>query len=105
MSVLNASSSGNSYSFRSSGFSKRILTPTITRTGDAPDRVPCHHVPGGADALKEAAIVERVLDIRFTRYGTILEEVMLICTMTGFRRRVVVEHTVEGLSRSLEVMA
>ena len=45
------------------------------------------------------------MDIEITEYGTIVEEVMLICTMTGFRRRVVVEHTVEGLSRSLEVMA
>ena len=50
-------------------------------------------------------MMERLVDIEITEYGTIVEEVMLICTMTGFRRRVVVEHTVEGLSRSLEVMA
>ncbi len=50
-------------------------------------------------------MMERLVDIENTEYGTIVEEVMLICTMTGFRRRVVVEHTVEGLSRSLEVMA
>jgi hypothetical protein len=50
-------------------------------------------------------MMERLVDIEITEYGTILEEVMLFCTMTGFRRRVVVEHTVEGLSRSLEVMA
>jgi hypothetical protein len=50
-------------------------------------------------------MMERLVDIEITEYGTILEEVMLICTMTGFRRRVVVEHTVQGLSRSLEVMA
>ena len=50
-------------------------------------------------------MMERLVDIEITEYGTILEEVMLVCTMTGFRRRVVVEHTVEGLSRSLEVMA
>ena len=50
-------------------------------------------------------MMERLRDIEITEYGTIVEEVMLICTMTGFRRRVVVEHTVEGLSRSLEVMA
>jgi hypothetical protein len=49
--------------------------------------------------------MEILIDAEMTPYGTILEEVMLICTMTGFRRRVVVEHTVEGLSRSLEVMA
>ncbi len=50
-------------------------------------------------------MMERLVDIEITEYGTIVEEVMLICTMTGFQRRVVVEHTVEGLSRSLEVMA
>ncbi len=50
-------------------------------------------------------MMERLVDIEITEYGTIVEEVMLICTMTGFRRRVVVEHTVQGLSRSLEVMA
>ena len=50
-------------------------------------------------------MMERLVDIEITEYGTIVEEVMLICTITGFRRRVVVEHTVEGLSRSLEVMA
>ena len=49
--------------------------------------------------------MEILIDAEMTPYGTILEEVMLICTMTGFRLRVVVEHTVEGLSRSLEVMA
>ena len=49
--------------------------------------------------------VEILIDVEVTPYGTIIEEVQIICTMTGFRRRVVVEHTVEGLSRSLEVMA
>jgi hypothetical protein len=46
-----------------------------------------------------------LMDAEVTPYGTIVEEVMVICTMTGFRRRVLIEHTVEGLSRSLEVMA
>ena len=49
--------------------------------------------------------MEILMDAEVTPSGTIVEEVMLICTMTGFRRRVVVEHTVEGLRRSLEVMA
>ena len=49
--------------------------------------------------------MEILIDAEVMPYGTILEEVMLICTMTGFRRRVVVEYMVEGLSRSLEVMA
>ncbi len=50
-------------------------------------------------------MMKRVIDIEVTRYGTILEEIELICTMTGFRRRVLVEHTVEGMRRSIEVMA
>ena len=49
--------------------------------------------------------MERFVDVEVTCYGTIIEEKELICTMTGFRRRVLVEYTVEGLSRSLEVMA
>jgi hypothetical protein len=44
-------------------------------------------------------------DVEVTPYGTIIEEVQMICTMTGFRRRVLIEHTIEGLCRSLEVMA
>jgi hypothetical protein len=28
----------------------------------------------------------------FTRYGTILEELEVVCTMTGFRRHVLVEY-------------
>ena len=49
--------------------------------------------------------IEILLDVEVTRYGTIIEEVEVICTMTGFRRRVLVEHTVEGMRRSIEVMA
>ena len=49
--------------------------------------------------------MERLVDVEVTPYGTIIEELEVICTMTGFRRRVLVEHTLEGLSRSLEVMA
>ena len=49
--------------------------------------------------------VEILMDVEVTPYETIIEEVQIICTMTGFRRRVLVEHTIEGLCRSLEVMA
>jgi hypothetical protein len=48
-------------------------------------------------------MMERLLDVEVTRYGTIIEEIELICTMTGFRRRFLVEHTVGGLSRFMEV--
>jgi hypothetical protein len=50
-------------------------------------------------------MMERLVDVEVTRYGTIIEEIELICTMTGFRRRVLIEHILEGASRSLEVMA
>jgi hypothetical protein len=49
--------------------------------------------------------IEFLMDVEVTTYGTIIEEVQIVCTMTGFRRRVLVEHTIEGLRRSLEVMA
>jgi hypothetical protein len=41
-------------------------------------------------------MMERLLDIEITEHGTILEEIELICTMTGFRRRFLVHHTDEG---------
>lgn len=46
---------------------------------------------------------ERVLDIRFTRYGTILEELEITCCMTGFRLRLLVEHMTDGSYRSVEL--
>jgi hypothetical protein len=49
--------------------------------------------------------MEILMDVEVTPYGTIIEEVDIVFTMTGFRSRVLVEHTIEGLCRSLEVMA
>lgn len=49
--------------------------------------------------------MEILVDVEVTRCGTIIEELYIVCTMTGFRRRVLVEYTVEGLRRSVEVMA
>jgi hypothetical protein len=50
-------------------------------------------------------MLERLLDIEVTEYGTVLEEIELICTMTGFRRRFLVHHLGEGFFRSLELEA
>lgn len=47
--------------------------------------------------------MQKVLDIRFTRYGTILEELEIICCMTGFRRRVLVEYLADGSCRCVEL--
>ena len=55
--------------------------------------------------MEKKRTMERLVDVEVTPYGTIIEEKEVICTMTGFRRRVLVEHTLEGASRSLEVMA
>ncbi len=50
-------------------------------------------------------MLERLVDIEVTEYGTIIEEVELICTMTGFRRRFLVHHVGEGFSCSVELEA
>jgi hypothetical protein len=54
--------------------------------------------------MEQKRTMERLVDVEVTPYGTIIEEIEVVCTMTGFRRRVLVEHTLEGASRSLEVM-
>ena len=48
-------------------------------------------------------MLERLIDVGVTEHGTILEEVMLICTMTGFRRRFLFHYIGEGFFRSVEL--
>jgi hypothetical protein len=49
-------------------------------------------------------MLERLLDIEVSEeYGTVTEEIELICTMTGFRRRFLVHHIGERLFRSVEL--
>jgi hypothetical protein len=49
-------------------------------------------------------MLERLLDIEVSEeYGTVTEEIELICTMTGFRRRFLVHHIGEGFFRSAEL--
>jgi hypothetical protein len=48
-------------------------------------------------------MLERLIDAEVTSYGTIIEEVEIICTMTGFRLRLLVEHLGEGLYRSIQL--
>ncbi len=50
-------------------------------------------------------MMENLLDIEVTEYGTIIEEIELICCMTGFRRRFLVHHIGEGFFRSVELEA
>ena len=53
----------------------------------------------------EIKMVERLVDMEVTEDGTVTEEIELICTMTGFRRRFLVHHIGEGFFRSLELEA
>ena len=49
-------------------------------------------------------MLERLLDIEVsTECGTVTEEIELICTMTGFRRRFLIHHIGEGFFRSVEL--
>jgi hypothetical protein len=48
-------------------------------------------------------MLERLLDIEVSEYGTVTEEVELICTMTGFRRRLLVHYIGEGFFRSVDL--
>jgi hypothetical protein len=45
--------------------------------------------------------MERLLEVEVGAYGTILEEIELICTMPGFRSRFLVHHIGEGFFRSV----
>jgi hypothetical protein len=46
-------------------------------------------------------MVERLLEIEVTEHGTVLEEIELVCTMTGFRSRFLIHHIGEGFFRSV----
>jgi len=58
------------------------------------------NLEGGAKRM-----LERLLDIEVTEYATLLEEIEVICTMTGLRRRFLVHHLGEGFFRSLKLEA
>jgi hypothetical protein len=48
-------------------------------------------------------MLERLLDAEASEYGTLTEEIELICTMTGYRRRFLIHHIGEGFFRSVEL--
>ena len=50
-------------------------------------------------------MIERLVDMEVNQDGTVTEEIELICTMTGFRRRFLVHHIGEGFFRSVELQA
>jgi hypothetical protein len=47
--------------------------------------------------------LENLVSIEITEHGTILEELELVCCMTGFRLRLLVEHPGEGFHRRIEL--
>ncbi len=48
-------------------------------------------------------MLERLLEIEVSDYGSVTEEIELICTMTGFRRRFVFHYIGERFFRSVEL--
>jgi hypothetical protein len=48
-------------------------------------------------------MMERLVEVELTEHGTIFEEIELICTMTGFRRRFLIHHIGEGFFQSAEL--
>jgi hypothetical protein len=50
-------------------------------------------------------MMEKLLDIELTPEGTVLEEIELICTMTGYRRRFLFHYVGEGFFYSAELEA
>jgi len=48
-------------------------------------------------------MLERLLDLEVTEYGTVTEEIELVCTMTSFRCRFLIHHIGEGFFRSLKL--
>ncbi len=48
-------------------------------------------------------MLEISIDVEVTGYGTILEELEIVCCMTGYSRRLLVEHLGSGAYRSDEL--
>jgi hypothetical protein len=50
-------------------------------------------------------MLESLVGMEVTDDGTVTEEIELVCTMTGHRRRFLVHHLGEGFFRSVELEA
>ena len=48
-------------------------------------------------------MLETLIGVDVTAHGTIIEELEVVCCMTGFRTRLLVEHLGEGFFRSIEL--
>jgi hypothetical protein len=61
-----------------------------------------------AKARKEVEVVgretiEKLIDLKITEHGAIIEEVEIICCMMGFRLRLLVEHSADGAYRPIKL--
>lgn len=52
-----------------------------------------------------ARTIENLVNIEVTPEGTVLEEIEIICTMTGFRRIILIHHLGDGYYQSTWVKA
>jgi hypothetical protein len=50
-------------------------------------------------------MIENLLDVEVSQSETIFEEIERICTMTGFRSRLLIHHIGEGFFRSVPLGA
>lgn len=50
-------------------------------------------------------MMEKLLDMEITDNGTVMEEIEIICCMTGHRRRFLIHHIGEGFFCSVELEA
>ena len=48
-------------------------------------------------------MMKRLLEMELSADGTLTEEIELVCTMTGFRRRFLTHYVGEGFFRSAEL--
>src|SRR5918995_853348 len=77
----------------------RVLLKTERKPTTTTKRSPRSRAPGAHRKEFEMTTMERLLEVEVGAYGTILEEIELICTMTGFRSRFLVHHIGEGFFR------
>jgi hypothetical protein len=63
------------------------------------------HAGAGEERRRQNEMMERLLDLELTPDETLFEEIELICTMTGHRRRFLIHHLGEGFFRSVELEA
>jgi hypothetical protein len=70
-------------------------------SSSTPEPAKTIHTTRGAD--RNMTMMEKLLEVEVGADATVTEEIELICTMTGFRRRFLIHHIGEGFFRSVEL--